>query len=217
MIHTNSKKGFTLIEVMVSASILALLAAIIFANINQGRVKAAEVKALEELRQISTSLELYKSDHNNYPNFSGKISESGIKNDLVPQYIPEVIEDTEIPGNVCKDVEYYSENGVAQDSTAQLVFRCGPRGNADDFIIFYPTKNKVNIENAVFFNGTGETMAWGVLSNLESSNGKCHLFGSQNTLAENGGNPMTLEDYEILSSLFDGHPGKYNLKCINFN
>ena len=209
-----NKKGFTLIEVMVSTAILALLAAIIFANVNQGRVKAAEVKVLQENKQVQTAMELYRSDYgSNFPSDSGNISDSLIKSALVPAYISEIPQETLIPGNECKDIKYFSENGVARDF--EFVFRCGPSGSADEYIILYPTRSKVPIENAVFANTPTESMAWWLMGEA-GSGGTCGKMGIQKTLAENNGNPMIQEDYDELADFFyrGREFGYYQWKCV---
>jgi len=207
------KKGFTLIEVMVSASIIALLAAIVFANINQGRVKAEEVKALQETKQTQTALELYHSTYSNYPNGSRGISTSGLQNTLVPSFISSLPEKAPI-GNICfnrpstdyqDEIQYYSNNGVATYSIYN--FRCGPTGGADDYIIFYPTREKVAQENAVYmYYKPYPSIGWGVLGFQDeggSSNGNCHWMSySENNVS-----------YELAAAQFTASVN-YQYKCV---
>jgi len=141
MIYSSSKKGLTLIEVMVSTSILALLAAIIFANLNQGRVKAAEVKALQESKSIQTALEFYRLDNNKYPDGGTSITSNlsdAIGESLIPEYINYIPEIENNMNSTCSDFEfqYKSIDGVAQDDS--FYYRCGrPGTEPDDMVIFY--------------------------------------------------------------------------------
>jgi len=134
-----NKKGFTLIEVMISASILALLAAIIFANINQGRVKAAEVKAIQEAKSLQTATELYRSDNGQYPTSKGtKDDQSNLETALVPKYIPEVPSEVKSPvyKSICPNlpnIRYISNGNLAEDDNYQ--YRCGPGTEADSVVI----------------------------------------------------------------------------------
>ena len=67
MMNQKSEKGFTLIEIMVVMVILGLLVAIVAPNI-MGRGDDARIQtAKAQMRQISTSLDLYRLDNNHYP------------------------------------------------------------------------------------------------------------------------------------------------------
>jgi len=141
-----NKKGFTLIEVMVSASILALLAAIIFANLNQGRVKAAEVKAIQEAKSLQTATELYRSDNGQYPASKGtKDDLSNLETALVPKYIPEIPTGPDIStySDFCPNIpkiKYISNGSVAEDDNYQ--YRCGPGNTPSGAVTLILTKKR---------------------------------------------------------------------------
>jgi len=59
--------GFTLIEVMIVVAIIALLAAIAVPNVLRGRTSANESAAVGNLRALASSLEMYRSVNNSYP------------------------------------------------------------------------------------------------------------------------------------------------------
>lgn len=62
------KQGFTLVEIMIVASIIALLAVLAIPNLQHERMKANDALAKTTLRIISTAAESYYRDHNeNYP------------------------------------------------------------------------------------------------------------------------------------------------------
>ncbi|OHA09369.1 MAG: hypothetical protein A3B37_02285 [Candidatus Sungbacteria bacterium RIFCSPLOWO2_01_FULL_59_16] len=61
------KSGFTLIELLVVIAIIGLLASIVFASLNSARAKARDAKRRSDLNQLRTALELYYSNHGNYP------------------------------------------------------------------------------------------------------------------------------------------------------
>lgn len=60
-------KGFTLVEIMIVIAIIALLAAIAIPNVLRGRTTANEASAIGNLRALVSSLEMYRSVQNGYP------------------------------------------------------------------------------------------------------------------------------------------------------
>lgn len=61
------KRGFTLIELMVSITILAIISAVGFATYSNSQVIARDGKRKQDLRQIATALELYYQQNKHYP------------------------------------------------------------------------------------------------------------------------------------------------------
>lgn len=68
------KSGFTLIELLVVIAIIGLLASIVLTTLEDARTKAQNSRKEEEVRQISTALELYRSKYNTYPPFQNGTS-----------------------------------------------------------------------------------------------------------------------------------------------
>ena len=61
------KKGFTLIEVLITVTILAILAMIGLATYAQSQRTARDGKRKADLQAIRSALEMYKADQGNYP------------------------------------------------------------------------------------------------------------------------------------------------------
>jgi prepilin-type N-terminal cleavage/methylation domain-containing protein len=61
------KKGFTLIEIMVAVSIIAILSAIGFAAYNQTRAVARDGKRLSDAQEVQKALEQYYAVNSRYP------------------------------------------------------------------------------------------------------------------------------------------------------
>lgn len=62
------ERGFTLVEIMIVVAIIALLAAIAIPNVLRGRTTANESAAIGNIRALVSSLEMYRSVNNLYPN-----------------------------------------------------------------------------------------------------------------------------------------------------
>ena len=66
--HTNFKqKGFTLIELLVVVSIISLLSSVVLTSVSVAREKAAISKIIQQVRQVQTALEMYRTDNGDYP------------------------------------------------------------------------------------------------------------------------------------------------------
>jgi len=188
-------RGFTLVEVMVSTSILALLAAIIFANVNAGRVKAAEVKALQESKQLHTAMELYKFDSkslpvttssaadrydtNNpgYPNQITRDDYEDVEDKLVPENIAKLPDDFIVDDwGICKTFPHgrscikLIHNGyIARDSL--MNYRCGPGNSPDKAVIVILNENTTQLpDEQSLYGGSGRSSdGYGKIYAMEST------------------------------------------------
>lgn len=69
--NTQSRSGFSLVELLVSIGIIAILIGIIVPVLSSAKVQASKVNALNDLRQIGVSVQLYLEDSGGrYPYFS---------------------------------------------------------------------------------------------------------------------------------------------------
>ncbi|MCU0317280.1 MAG: prepilin-type N-terminal cleavage/methylation domain-containing protein [Fimbriimonadaceae bacterium] len=59
-------RGFTLVELLVVIAIIAILAAILFPVFSQAKVSAKQSQSLAQMRQLSASVLMYASDHDDF-------------------------------------------------------------------------------------------------------------------------------------------------------
>jgi general secretion pathway protein G len=62
-----SRKGFTLIELLIVVAIIGILAAIAVPNFLNAQMRAKIARLQADFRAISTSLQMYRMDNNDYP------------------------------------------------------------------------------------------------------------------------------------------------------
>lgn len=59
--------GFTLLELMVVVSVVAILAAVITANLMEAKAKARDTERQANIRELKSAIELYKNKYGEYP------------------------------------------------------------------------------------------------------------------------------------------------------
>jgi prepilin-type N-terminal cleavage/methylation domain-containing protein len=67
MLKIYRSRGFTLIELLVVISIIALLSSVSLASFSSARVKARDIKRVQDILQMQKALELYYSAQGKYP------------------------------------------------------------------------------------------------------------------------------------------------------
>lgn len=86
------RKGFTLIEVLVAATIIAILISIgvvSYASVNK---RSRDAKRKSDIEQLRSALEMYRADNDSYPNVGGGswVDASDLEAALKPTYLPSI-------------------------------------------------------------------------------------------------------------------------------
>ncbi len=105
-------RGFTLVEILVVISIIAILSAVIYANFGQARTEARNKAVRTSLSEVQLALEVYKAQNDRYP-VSSSVGGVGLFA-LVPDYISELPVDTDSAnGDTCdlNDSTYITDAG----------------------------------------------------------------------------------------------------------
>jgi len=66
-----SKKGFTLIEILVVVAIIGLLASIVLVGLGSFRARGRDARRIADLREVQNALELYYTKYSSYPQQTG--------------------------------------------------------------------------------------------------------------------------------------------------
>lgn len=86
-----SKKGFTILELLIVIAIIGLLSAVVLAALNSSRSKGRDAKRIEEIRQIINAVELSFNATGKYPSraqFLNQTEANKAQNPLSPYLWP---------------------------------------------------------------------------------------------------------------------------------
>lgn len=102
------RQGFTLIEILVAATIIAVLSAIGVSSYSSVNRRSRDAKRISDLEQVRSALEMYRTDNGFYPDTgTGFKSLSDLESSLVSAYMPSV------PVDPKGDPYWYSPLGAA--------------------------------------------------------------------------------------------------------
>lgn len=145
-----TKRGFTFVEVLVVVSVIAVLAAIIFAGMSEVRKKARDAERKSDLKLLQAAVELYKNENGQYPAgcrgagvWSGQIGTTYACADgsnqyivgLAPKYISVLPNDSQLNGT---DSGY-----VYTTNTERTVYKIQARKTVEGEIVDYNNEFKI--------------------------------------------------------------------------
>lgn len=136
-------KGFTLIEILVAATILAVLAAAGFVSYTNSTRKARDSRRLNDIEQARQALEMYRADYGYYPTSSSDATFIGASLYMPfwptgPQSDTYVYTATDLSGG-----RYYGYNLKSYLEVENPTDTCTVSGNCPDVnhVCTYCTKN----------------------------------------------------------------------------
>lgn len=107
-------KGFTLLELLISISILAIISSIGFISYSQAQLTARDSRRKLDLRSVETSLEIYRQKNSGSYPLTNNWSSLGTQ--LVPNYINKLPNDPSSPNTNYS----YSSDGSTYSLCANL-------------------------------------------------------------------------------------------------
>lgn len=88
------KNGFTLIEILVSATIVAVMAVVGVASYTSINQRSRNAKRKSDLEQVRSALEMYRVDTGSYPGTTSTWSQMSTElSVLIPTYMPSIPDD----------------------------------------------------------------------------------------------------------------------------
>ncbi len=167
-----SIRGFTLVELMVTIAIMALLTGIITANLTSSRKKARDAKRISDIGQIQLALELFFDRCNFYPAVTGSgltqtIGTSGPNTSC-----------TTSSGSTITINTFLSPIPTPTTGTTQTVYNYGINAAATDYVL----KARLEDYSEVLkddFDSTQYSIACGTASNGEGNSERDYCVTSQ--------------------------------------
>lgn len=90
--------AFTLVELLISVSIISILIAIGIASYATINKQSRDTKRKSDIEQVRSALEMYRAENGSYPATGGGIftAVSSLSSDLIPTYIPSIPTDPRV-------------------------------------------------------------------------------------------------------------------------
>ena len=85
----NTKRGFTLIEILIVVVILGILASIVIPQFTNAASEAAESQARTQLQSMRSQCQLYRAQNNEFPGGDDVADYGTLFDALMPDYVPE--------------------------------------------------------------------------------------------------------------------------------
>lgn len=119
--NIRSRKGFTLVEILVVVSIIGVLTGVIIGGITSARVKARDARRVSDVKQISRAIENYFSSCYSYPSALSDLTTSSSCASYIP-VLTSLPHDPQTSTN--GDYRYYTDTAGGTSGTGRRYHVC---------------------------------------------------------------------------------------------
>lgn len=121
-LYIQKKKGFTVVELMVTISIIGILSTIAYASFSDAQEKSRNTKRVSDLKQVQVALEYYYAVNKSYPTTNGgyrsecpewgAFSRDLVIPGLTPTYLPSLPSDPRMDKTANTSCYIYTSDGT---------------------------------------------------------------------------------------------------------
>ncbi len=143
-------KGLTLVELLITVSIVSLLASVVFMSINDARIQSRDAKRVVEVDQIEKAIVAYSLNNNGVPPGVAGIEYVNGNPEWIPGLVPKYI--SELPSDPIDKDEFkyrYMRQGTEYIVAAQLEVASQENDCSSDGTCSYHQKSSANIAQIV--------------------------------------------------------------------
>lgn len=109
---TKATRGFSLIELLITISVMALLTTVVVAGMSGARTRGRDADRIADIKNLQVSLELYYDKHHYYPNSLAEGNVATVLNVLRTEGFISTIPDDPLPSQ-----DYYYKSNASSNSS----------------------------------------------------------------------------------------------------
>lgn len=139
MKQISARKAFTLIELLLTMALLAILAMFLFGNFTTSIKRGRDAQRKNDLSQLQKALELYYDENNAYPDFLDDdiFNQKLCRTDAIPALTP------------CPTPETTYMTKTPKDPHSSYIYKYVPGASGVDYYLYSYIENSKDLGNGV--------------------------------------------------------------------